>query len=231
MNDRPDPNHHRARPEVDEAAQLRRRRIAALAVGLPILAGLVIAALVYFLGHESTEVTKPEGEGRVKPHLVEAASGAEAGTPAPRVRLTEAGSGKELDGATLAGEPYAVLFISTRCAAIGGFLHRVAADLGPGEGAVLAISADPELDTPAAARAYLSHAHLSPGGPVHFLIGDEGEVRGYWNAWGFNGPDRECPESVPLHLVSGAGLNTGVLDAAPDSPASLLTSPLRGMAK
>jgi cytochrome oxidase Cu insertion factor (SCO1/SenC/PrrC family) len=216
---------------MDEREQARRRRIATLAIGLPILAGLVIAALVYFLGGESTDVTKPEGEERIERHLVEAATPAEAGTPAPRVRLAEAGSGRSFDGSSLGGRPYAVVFISTRCDAIGGFLHRVAAELGPSEGAVLAISADPALDTPAAARAYLSRAHLEPGGSVHFLIGDEGELRGYWNAWGFDGPRAECADSLPAHLVSGADKNAGVLDVAPDSPAPLLTTPLRGMAK
>jgi cytochrome oxidase Cu insertion factor (SCO1/SenC/PrrC family) len=221
------------RDRADEEAQLRRRRIAALAIALPILAGIVIAGVVWLAGGEETEVTKPEGEGQATApkHLVEASTGAEAGTPAPRVRLKEAGSGKDFDGATLSGEPYAVVFVSTRCTAIGGFLHRVAAELGPGEGAVLAISADPAADTPGAARAYLSHAGLKPGGPVHFLLGTEDELRGYWNAWGFSGPRARCPESIPAQLVSGAGTNTGVLDVAPDSPASLLTTPLRGMAK
>jgi hypothetical protein len=216
---------------MDEREQLRRRRIAALAVGLPILAGLVIAAIVYLAGGEETDVTKPEGETAPAVHRVEAATPAEAGSPAPRVRLTEGGSGRGFDGAALGSEPYAVLFISTRCEALGGFLRRVDADLGPGEGAVLAISADPRVDSPGAVRAYLSREGLKAGGAVRYLVGSEGELRGYWNAWGFDGPAAPCPESVPVHLVSGAGLNTGVLDVTPDSPAALLTSPLRGMAR
>ncbi len=202
-----------------------------LAVALPILAGFVIAGIVYVAGGEETEVTKPEGEATVTRQLVEAATPAEAGTPAPRIRLTEGGSGKSFDGASLGGEPYAVLFISSRCASLGGFLYRVAAELGPGEGAVLAISADPGVDSPAAVRAYLSDNHLKAVGPVHFLIGSEDELRGYWNAWGFDGPAAKCAESIPAYLVSGAGKNTGVLDVVPDSPAALLTDPLRGMAK
>jgi hypothetical protein len=216
---------------MDEDAQRRRYRIAALAIGLPILAGLVIAAVVYLAGGEETEVTTPKGEERIERHLVEAAAPAEAGSPAPRVRLNEGGSGKAFDGASLGGEPYAVLFISSRCGGIGGFLYRVAAELGPGDGAVLAISADPKVDTPAAVARFLSENHLKAGGPVRFLIGSEAEVRGYWNAWGFDGPAAKCGESVPAHLVSGAGQNTGLLDVEPDSPASLLTDPLRGMAK
>jgi hypothetical protein len=80
-------------------------------------------------------------------------------------------------------------------------------------------------------RAWLSHNHIKLGGSVHYLLGDEGELRGYWNAWRFSGPVAECGESIPAHLVSGTGENTGVLDIDPDSPASLLTAPLRGMAK
>jgi cytochrome oxidase Cu insertion factor (SCO1/SenC/PrrC family) len=217
---------------MDEDEQRRRRRIAALAVALPILASLVIAGVVYLAGgSEEPDVTKPEGEGRAPRHLVEAATPAEAGTPAPRVRLTEGGSGKDFDGASLGSEPYAVVFISTHCEAIGSFLRRVAADLGPGEGGVLAISADPQVDSPGAVAKYLSQNHLTAGGPVRYLIGDEDELRGYWNAWGFAGPESKCPESIPAHLVSGTGVNTGVLDVTPGSPAALLTSPLQGMAK
>jgi cytochrome oxidase Cu insertion factor (SCO1/SenC/PrrC family) len=217
---------------IDEGTQLRRRRLAALAVTLPILVGIVIAGVVYLAGgSEETDITKPEGEVAASGQLVEAATPAEAGTPAPRVRLTEGGSGKSFDGASLGGEPYAVVFISSRCTAIGGFLGRVAAELEPGEGAVLAISADPQVDSPAAVARFLSQEHLKAGGPVRYLLGSEDELRGYWNAWGFDGPAAKCPESIPAHLVSGAGKNAGVLDVAPDSPATLLTSPLRGMAK
>ncbi len=206
-------------------------RIAALVVASPILAGLVIAALVHFLGGGEPDVTEPGGEASAPRELAEAASPARAGSPAPRVRLVEGGSGASFDSASLGDEPYAVVFVSTRCAAIGAFLRRVAADLGPGEGAVLAISAAPGVDSPAATRAYLARNHLRPGDPVRFLRGDEGELRGYWNAWGFAGPRAECPGSVPAHLVSGAGRNSGIVDVAPDSPAALLTTPLRSLGR
>jgi cytochrome oxidase Cu insertion factor (SCO1/SenC/PrrC family) len=214
---------------MDERDASRRKLIATLAVVLPIAAGLVIAAVAHFVGGGETDIQKrrPQQQHR----LVEAATPAAAGSPAPRVRLTEGGSGKSFDGATLGSEPYAVLFISTRCEAIGGFLHRVAAELEAGEAAVLAISSDPQVDSPGAVRAWLSRNRIEPAGSVHYLIGDEGELRGYWNAWGFDGPAAKCTDSIPAHLVSGADKNAGVLDVAPDSPASLLTEPLRGMAK
>jgi cytochrome oxidase Cu insertion factor (SCO1/SenC/PrrC family) len=215
---------------MDEQGQRRRRRIAALAVILPIAVGLAIAALAHFVGDEET-VAKPSTQRRPARHRIEAATPAEAGTDAPRVRLTDGGSGRSFDGALPAGEPYAVVFISTRCEAIGGFLRRVAADLEPGEAAVLAISADPRVDSPAAVRGWLSRNRIRPGGSFHYLLGDEAELRGYWNAWGFAGPEAECPESVPAHLVSGADKNIGILDITPTSSASLLTAPLRGMAE
>jgi hypothetical protein len=220
---------------MDDRTKSRRKVIATLAVVLPIAAGLTIAAIAHFVGGEEGEVEKPAAEKRQQEqaprHLVEAATPAELGSPAPRVRLTEGGSGKGFDGASLGSEPYAVLFISTRCEAIGGFLHRAAAELEAGEAAVLAISADPRVDTPGAVRTWLSHNKIEPGGPVRFLTGDEAEVRGYWNAWGFGGPVADCGESIPVHLVTGADKNAGVLDVTPTSPASLLTGPLRGMAK
>ena len=217
--------------DMDEDAQRRRHRIALLAIALPILAGFVIAGVVYVAGGKETEVVTPKGEEQIERHLAEAATPAEAGTPAPRVRLAEAGSGKPFDAASLGGQPYAVVFLGSRCEEFGGFLYRIAAELGPGEGAVLAISADPAADTPAAAAKFLSQNHIKPGGPVHFLLGSEDELRGPWNAWGFDGPEAQCSESVAAHLVSGDGTNTGLLDIEPDSPASLLADPLRGMAK
>jgi cytochrome oxidase Cu insertion factor (SCO1/SenC/PrrC family) len=216
---------------VDEDAQRRRYRIAALAIGLPILAGLIIALLVNVFGGEETEVITPKGEERIERRLAEAPNPAEAGTPAPRVRLTEAGDGKAFDSASLGNAPYAVVFIDSRCDAFGGLLYRLAAELESGEGAVLAISADPAVDSPAAAAKFLSQNNLKPGGPVHFLIGDEAELRGLWNAWGFDGPVADCSESIPAHLVSGGGTNTGLVDLEPDSPATLITDPLRSMTR
>jgi cytochrome oxidase Cu insertion factor (SCO1/SenC/PrrC family) len=214
---------------MDERATSRRKLIATLAVVLPIAAGLVIAAIAHFVGGGETDIQKPRPQQQHR--LVEAATPAAAGSPAPRVRVTEGGSGKSFDGSTLGGEPYAVLFISTRCEAIGGFLHRVAAELEAGEAAVLAISADPRIDSPGAVRSWLSRNRIEPGGSVHYLTGDEHELRGYWNVWSFDGPAAKCTDSLPAHLVSATDKNAGVLDVAPDSPASLLTEPLRGMAK
>jgi cytochrome oxidase Cu insertion factor (SCO1/SenC/PrrC family) len=207
----------------------RRKKIAALTVILPVTVGILIVVLGHLLGHESSEIQKPR---EAEPTRQTAVAPAAAGTPAPRVRLSEGASGKRFDGASLGSQPYAVVFISTACGPIGGYLGRAVAELGA-EGdadAVVAISADPARDTPQAVGAFLAEHHLKAP-QFHYLVGDEDELRGYWNAWGFEGPSTGCPDSVPAHLVDAAGENAGLVDLAPDGPPTLLTDALAGMAK
>jgi cytochrome oxidase Cu insertion factor (SCO1/SenC/PrrC family) len=208
----------------------RRKIIAALAVVVPVLAGLAIVVFAHALGSETEEegTTAKEAE----PTRQTAVAPAAAGTPAPRVRLSEGASGARFDSSSLGGEPYAVVFISTACAPIGDYLGRAAAELrGGGDAeAILAISADPARDSPAAVAAYLAKHHLK-GPPFHYLVGDEEELAGDWNAFGFEGPSPDCPPSVPAHLVDGSGENDGVVDLAPGGPPSLLTDALAGMTK
>lgn len=212
----------------------RRKLIAALIVILPIMAGLVIVALGHFLGNETTEVKKPPaGSESVEGGAVErrpAPAPAAAGTPAPRVRLSEGASGARFDSASLGSEPYAVVFVSTGCEAIGAYLGRAVAELrGEGDaGAVLAISADPTADSPDAVSAWLAR-HKLKRGPLHYLVGDEDELRGFWNAWGFDGPSTACPPSVLAHLVNGSGENAGIVDLDPAGSPSILTDALAGM--
>ncbi len=208
----------------------RRKVIAALAVVVPVLVGLVIVAFAHELGSEREEDTTTSKEA--EPTRETAIAPAEAGTPAPRVRLSEGASGARFDSASLSGEPYAVVFVSTACAPIGDYLGRAAAELR-GEGdpeAILAISADPASDTPQAVTAYLAK-HRLKGPPLHYLVGDEEELSGYWNAWGFKGPSSSCPPSYPAHLVDGTGKNAGVIDLAPGGPPTILTDALAGMPK
>jgi cytochrome oxidase Cu insertion factor (SCO1/SenC/PrrC family) len=220
----PEPSSPRATPSS------RRKLIATLCVVLPLLAGVAIAAIAALVGHESDNVAKPRPE--TAPQRRVAVAPAAAGTPAPRIRLGEAASGKRFDSAALGGDPYAVVFISTECGPIGDYLGRAVAELRSrgAPDAVLAISSDPSTDTPEATAAYLTRHHLG-GAPFHFLLGTEDELQGYWNAWGFTGPAPNCPDSVPAHLVAGSGENAGVIDLDPAAPASLLTDALAGMAK
>jgi cytochrome oxidase Cu insertion factor (SCO1/SenC/PrrC family) len=216
------------RPEATPSS--RRKVIATLAVVVPLAVGLLIAVIAHFAGGGETEISKPRPIAA--PQRQVAVAPAAAGTPAPRVRLTEGATGKPFDSASLGATPYAVVFISAECRAIGDYLGKAAAELRQkgDPDAVLAISADPTGDASKAVGAYLAKHHLE-GAPFHFLTGDEGELRGLWNAWGFNGPAPTCADSVPAHLVAGSGENAGVIDLDPQSPSSLLTDALTGMTK
>jgi cytochrome oxidase Cu insertion factor (SCO1/SenC/PrrC family) len=212
----------------------RRKRIAALAVILPVTVGVIIVLLGHLLGHENSEIAKPREASEVEAEVERqtAPAPAAAGTPAPRVRLTNGATGESFDSASIGNDPYAVVFINTKCEAIGKYLGRVASELkAKGDpDAVLAISADPAVDTPEAVSAWVAK-HKLKGGPVHYLIGDEDELGGLWNAWGFGGPSSACPPSVPAHLVDGAGENDGIVDLDPAGPPSILTDALVGMSK
>jgi cytochrome oxidase Cu insertion factor (SCO1/SenC/PrrC family) len=210
----------------------RRKTIATLAVVVPIVVGLIIVALGHFLGHEHTDIAKPKEAAQAEVERRTAAAPAAAGTPAPRVRLSDGATGARFDSSSLGSDPYAVVFITSKCEAVGAYLGRAAAELkAAGDAdAVLAISADPEVDTPEAVRAWVAK-HKLKGGPVHYLVGDEDELQGFWNAWGFDGPSSACPPSVPAHLVDGAGENDGIVDLDPAGPPSVLTDALAGMAR
>ena len=169
-----------------------------LTIVLPVLAGLMIVALGHFLGNETTAIEKPEGEQqRERQALIEAATPAATGTPAPQVRLSEGATGRTFDLGELGGAPFAVVFTSTRCQGIGAYLGRVARDLGgEGDGDVLVISADPRLDTPHAVRAWQARNHIPAGGPLPLPGRERNRMRESWESWGFNGPSAECPEVV-----------------------------------
>jgi len=215
---------------MNEQEKARRKKIAALTVILPVLAGIVIVVAGNLFGQESTDVrTKPRTEQTERVERTEAANPAETGSPAPRVRLEEPASGRQFDSASLGTTPYAVVFISTKCDAAGKFLAEVAAGLEGGLGAILAITSAPEVDTPKAVRGFLAEHEIAKGGPLHYLTGSESDVRGLWNAWGFSGPQPECGGSIPAHLVgssNGKFVNTGILDIDPTGEAELMVGPL-----
>ena len=85
------------------------------------------------------------------------------------------------------GRPYVVTFLYTDCPdvcpLIGSELRRALELLGPRarEVAVLAVSVDPDGDTPAAVRDWLER-HRLPGN-FHYLVGSERELKPVWDAY------------------------------------------------
>jgi len=109
-----------------------------------------------------------------------------AGAPAPSFRHADAHGG-EIGTADLAGRPFVVTFLYTTCPdvcpLIAQELREALELLGPrgDEVEVLAVSVDPENDTPEAVRAWLASNELSPN--FHYLVGTEAELEPTWDAY------------------------------------------------
>jgi protein SCO1/2 len=109
------------------------------------------------------------------------------GAAAPAIRLRDARGGV-LDSRTLAGHPYLVTFVYTRCPdlcpVIGSEIAGALRDLGPRANAVtvLAVSVDPRHDDPAAARRWLRERGLG-GRQAHYLLGTRAQLTPVWRAW------------------------------------------------
>lgn len=106
---------------------------------------------------------------------------------APPLRLREIGGGT-LDIRRLAGDPVLVTFVFARCPDVCPLIMETLAaarDLaGPaGERTrVVAVSVDPEGDTPGVVREFLAARRLD--GVVSYLVGTRPQLEAAWRDWG-----------------------------------------------
>jgi protein SCO1/2 len=104
--------------------------------------------------------------------------------PAPRMRLVDPRSGP-FDTASLAGRPYVVTFLYTRCRTtcpvIAEELRAALAKLSPGSAAAVALSVDPYGDTKAAVKRFL-RTHREPTS-FRYLIGARKQLQPLWRKW------------------------------------------------
>ncbi len=149
-------------------------------------------------------------------------------SPAADFRLTEARGG-EVDTRELAGRPYALTFLYTRCPdvcpIIGQEIRQALELLGPraGDVAAVAISVDPRHDTPEAVRAWLERQGLPAN--FHYAVGEESELKPVWDAY-YAAPQipgrAESSHSASIWLVDGEGrIRTKFSAGAPVEPADL----------
>jgi protein SCO1/2 len=149
-----------------------------------------------------------------------------AGSSAPTIALRDARGGRS-GTAAMAGRPYLVTFVYTRCldacpataTAIAVALRDLGArsrDVG-----VLAVSVDPRGDTAAAARAFLRRHDLPP--TVHYLVGGEPELRTVWRDWMVAGRDDWAPvtHSLTTWLIDARGRLRAVYNGDVPSSADL----------
>jgi protein SCO1 len=113
-------------------------------------------------------------------------------TPAPRVALNGLRGGGSatpapFETASLHGRPYFVTFLYVHCTSscplIGEELRATLQRLGPQARrvAVVAVSVQPQGDTPAAVHDWLK-LHHEPAN-FHYLIGSRAELAPVWKAW------------------------------------------------
>jgi protein SCO1/2 len=155
----------------------------ALRAGVAILAILAAATIGMVAGARSRDALPAERAPGLRANLLpEALDGA----PAPRIRLTDA-RGRAADSARLAGRPYLVTFVYTRCRdvcpIIGTEIAEALAQLGgrARDVAVLAVSVDPRGDSPARARRWLADRGLPA--EARYLLGDADRLLPVWRDW------------------------------------------------
>ena len=152
-----------------------------------VLGGLVLAVGLFALRStddaEGPAVIAPSARGPFKGgRLPDGVRGARA----LEFELADARGGTS-GTADVAGRPYVVTFLYTDCPdvcpLIGAELRRALRQLGPraSDVAVLAVSVDPERDTPGAVRQWLTRHRLPDN--FHYLIGREAELKPVWDAY------------------------------------------------
>lgn len=153
------------------------------------------------------------------------------GRPAPTFRLADARGGV-VDTAALRGRPYAVTFLYVHCPDVCpliaqelvGALDRLGADAR--RVAVVAVSVDPEGDTPADVRAFL-RAHRAPP-QFRYGLGSSRELAPVWRAW-FAAPQvpgrPESSHTAAIWLVDRRGRIAAKYDGGVAiDPADIATS-------
>jgi protein SCO1/2 len=210
--------------EQRRAGLSSRALLALLGACLAATAALAYLAIVREDDQESLAIVEQEAApfrgGQLPPNL--------AGAPTPGFRHEDARGGS-IGTADLAGRPFAITFLYTRCPdvcpLIGQSLREALELLGPRgeEVGVLAVSVDPENDTPAAARAWLAANELPPN--FHYLVGTESELRPTWNAY-FAAPqpsgESDSAHTASIWLVDSDGrLRTKFSAGAPVAPADI----------
>jgi protein SCO1/2 len=152
-----------------------------------------------------------------------------AGGPAPTFEHLDARSREPFGTADVAGMPYIVTFLFTDCPdvcpLIGQEVRQALEELGPrsDDVGVLVVSVDPEGDTPESVRAWLERYEMPAN--VHYLIGDEAELEGTWEAY-FAAPQvqgqPESTHTASIWLVDAEGrLRTKFSGGMPVPPADI----------
>jgi cytochrome oxidase Cu insertion factor (SCO1/SenC/PrrC family) len=161
------------------------------------------------------------------------------GPPPEGIRLPDFAL-REHSGATtntddLRSKVVLVTFLDTQCTeacpVIAGMIGQSLELLSPSERSevvALAISSDPEEDTPASVRAFLRRHRV--GDTLHYLVGTESELRPVWDAFhvlpSVDTGDDEI-HSAPVRLFDRKGVWVATLHAGVDLTPTNLAHDIR----
>jgi protein SCO1/2 len=192
---------------------MTRKRLPWLLVGLLVLA--ILAGLLYPRGSNT-------GTGRAQSALVGTDLGA---TPAPAFRLKDQ-FGQWVSLASLRGRPVIVTFMgatcTTLCPVVAESIRRTVAEFGPerNKPAIVAISTDPEHDTPAAVQRFSrQHGLLQRW---HYLVASRATLTPIWRRYHLYVAPRNAPAQIAnahtsaTYLLDGAGRERVLMTSAPD---------------
>lgn len=190
------------------------RRLPWLLVGVVVLAALV--GVLYPKGANG-------GTGSTASTLVGTDLGA---TPAPGFRLKDQ-FGKWINLADFRGRPVVVTFMgatcTTLCPVVAESIRRTVAELGPerNKPAVVAISTDPEHDTPTAVRRFsLQHGMMQRW---HYLVASRATLTPIWRAYHLYVAPKNAPAQIAdahtsaTYLIDGAGRERVLMTSSPDA--------------
>lgn len=191
---------------------MRRKHLPWLLVGLVVVAAL---AGVLYPKESSTNA------GSAQTALVGTNLGA---SPAPGFRLKDQ-FGRWISLAGFRGRPVIVTFMgatcTTLCPVVAESIRRTLAELGPAkmEPAVVAISTDPEHDTPAAvARFSREHGLMHRW---HYLVGSRATLTPIWHEYYLY----VAPKSAPARIADSHTSATYLIDAAGRERVLMSSSP------
>ena len=185
---------------------------------LAVMAGVLLAAVPIGLGLAGAFSTDDGGQ---EPAVISQSAegpfrggrlpGGVRGAKAFEFELADARGGRT-GTADLAGRPYALTFLYTECPdvcpLIGAELRRALESLGARaqDVAALAVSVDPEGDTPAAVRDWLDRHRLPRN--FHYLVGSESELKPVWDAY-YAAPQipgrPDSTHTASIWLIDGRG--------------------------
>lgn len=156
---------------------------------------------------------------------------------APDFTLTDGVSGKSLTLSSLRGSTVALAFLYTRCPDVcpltaGQFRaaqRSLAADASKVE--FVAVSVDPEGDTPAAVREFSSLHDLSDR--WHYLIGPRAQLEAVWALYGIgsfaSSGARAVEHNDAIYLIDGRGRERAIVHSS--DPTNWLLDDLRALVR